>query len=131
MALLNTVSFMPFKKLLPIYLFIIIVGILMVTRIHKLYFKPNKQFFQTELRGTVEEIYSLPEGNGCRIGEELYLIKGDCIGYIAIGDSIAKEMNSYYLKILEKGTDKIKYYREVEKVIFQQVESDLISRLRL
>lgn len=131
MALLNTTSFMPLKKLLPIYLFIVVIGIVMVIHIHNVYFRPKKQFFQTELRGTVEEIYFLREGNGCRIGEELYLIKGECISYIAIGDSIAKEMNSYYLKILEKDTDKVKYYREVEKVIFRQIERDLVSRLRL
>lgn len=127
MALINIVSFVPLKKLLLYYLFIVLVGILMVTHINNVYFRPNKQFFQTELRGIVQEICSFPEGNGCRIGNELYLIEGECIDYIAIGDSIATDMNSYYLKILEKDTGRVKYYEETEKVTFKQVGDRKIS----
>ncbi len=131
MVLFNNANSDSLKKLLPYYVFIVLVGILMVTRIKNVYFKPNEQFFQTELRGTVREIYSLPEGRQCRIGKELYLIKGECSGYIGIGDSIAKDMNSYYLKILEKDTDKVKYYEEVEKITFRQVENGVLSGIPL
>lgn len=131
MSLLNTVSFTPLKRLLPMYLFIIVVGTLMVTHIHNVYFRPDKQFFQTELRGTVQEIYSLAEGNRCRIGNKLYLIKGECIDYIDIGDSIATDMNSHYLKVFEKNTDNMKYYEEVEKIIFEQVGNEIAPKVFL
>lgn len=120
MDYLNIFDFVPKKALWVIGIFLIIGTIFMMLRIVYSLYMPNKQFFQTELHGTVQDIYSIPRSNSYLIGNTWYLIKGDCIDYINIGDSITTDMNSYYLRVFEKGTDNVKYFKEVKTIIFEQ-----------
>jgi hypothetical protein len=129
MAYLNFFDFASRKTFWVIGIFTIIGAVVIPLRVIYGSYLPNKNFFQWELHGTVQKIHTIPRCNSYLIGNAWYLIKGDCIDYINIGDSIATDKNSYYLSVFEKGTDSIKYSEEVKTIVFEHVGNGEIPKI--
>lgn len=110
----------PFKRLLPFFLFLFVIGAVFVFLQIINSKMPNKDFFKVELNGLIHEIKYKPKNNYFQIGSKWYLIKDECIVHISIGDSINKPKDSYMLKIYNKQSN-IKWQGEVQNLIFRQV----------
>lgn len=121
MAHRNIFDFASPKSFIVIGMFFIIGFAFIVIRIIYGSCASNKHFFQSEIHGTVQKIHTIPRNTSYLIGDIWYLIKGECIDYINIGDSIVTEENSYFIYIFEKNTDSVKYSKEVKTIVFEQV----------
>lgn len=108
----------PLKKLRFIYVFAAITLIFMVARVISSYIIPNKNFYKTAISGEVKHIYETPRSNSYFINGRWYLIKGDCINYIKVNDSIVKLKDSYVLKIIDSDTKRTKYEKLIPYLIF-------------
>jgi hypothetical protein len=110
----------PFKKMLPFFTLLFIVGIILIIWTIMESKMPNRDFFKAELSGQVYEIESRPRDTYFLIGNKWYLIKNECIDNISEGDSIDKPKDSYTLRVYDKES-KIKWQGEVKSLIFRQV----------
>lgn len=110
----------PFKKLLPFFLILSIIGAVLIFSKVMNSKMPNKEFFVVELIGKVHAISHTPKSTYFQIGSKWYLIKDECIIHIVKYDSIYKMKNSYILKVYDEQSN-IKWQGEVKSLIFKQV----------
>lgn len=115
-------NIVPFKRLLPFFIVLIIIGgILVISKIMNSKM-PNHDFYNIELCGRVYEIENRPRDTYFLIGSNWYLIKNENIDIISKGDSINKPQESYMLKVFDKES-RVKWQGEVKSLIFRQVDS--------
>lgn len=117
-----TKKIVPYKKLIPFFILLIIIGAVFIFIKIKNLDSYNQDFFETELNGLVNEIDHKTNDNYFQIGSKWYLIKNECIVYISKGDSINKPKDSYLLRIYDKQSN-IKWQGEVKGVIFRKLNS--------
>jgi hypothetical protein len=111
----------PFKRVLPFFVLLFIIGTILIMSIIKESKMPNRDFFMVGLRGQVYEIESRPKDTYFLIGNKWYLIKNKCIDIICEGDSIEKPKDSYMLKVYDIKL-KLKWQGEVKSLIFREVD---------
>lgn len=114
----------PFKKMLPFWVLLIIIGLVIIfTKVWNSK-TPNQDFYKAELIGRVQNIQEQIGSTFFKIGAKWYLIKDECITHISVGDSIVKNRNSFHLMIFEEKSNIIKYQEEVKSLIFESAGSD-------
>ena len=110
----------PFKKILPFFILMFIVGFILILATVINSNMPNRDFFKAELIGQVYEIEKRPRNTYFLIGNKWYLIKSECVDNISEGDFIDKPQESYTLKVFDKDS-KIKWQGEVKSLIFRRI----------
>lgn len=110
----------PFKRLLPFFIMLSIIGTVLIFSKVMNSKIPNKEFYAIELIGKIHDISHKPKSTYFLIGSKWYMIKDECIVYIAKNDSISKMKNSYMLKVYDEQSN-VKWQGEVKSLIFKQV----------
>jgi hypothetical protein len=111
----------PFKRLFPFFILLFTIGAVYVFSKLINSSLPNKEFFEAELSGKINEIKHSSKNNYFQIGTNWYLIKDECIVHFSKGDSISKLKNSYIVRVYDNQLN-IKWQNEVQNLIFQKFD---------
>lgn len=116
----------PFKCFLP---FTIALFLLFFIAVGYSLLKVNKLFYRTYLEGVVTETYSLHKAKYYRINEDWYLIRGKTIKKLAVGDSLFKEKDSYFIEVYGLDKEFPKIDKEIKRLDFKCLGNDSIPLL--
>jgi len=113
----------PFRKLMPMYIVLGIMGFITILGVILDSALPNKDFYHVTLIGRINDIHKEPKDTYFLIDHNWYLIKNECVNYMSIGDSLIKKKNSYTFTILGGiHSEQVKFQQEVKRLVFKKVQ---------